>query len=162
MHLRPPHAPRAGLTLLEVIVSVAIFLIGIIAVGGLIQMSTNLATDIAAETEALQLCQSKLGEVVAGAVPLQAQPEQPFEHNPKWTWSMECTQGEIPSLWQVEVTVKTERSGGLILQRTLNQLVLDPLVKGATAQPSTDSSAESSSTTPEATTPTTPPSGSTP
>src|SRR6516225_4012551 len=80
-------SPRRGLTLLEVIISLAIFLFAMVAVGRLITMGANHARDI--QGREAQLCQSKLAELVSGVSPMQSG-EGDFEEAPDWHWSVEC------------------------------------------------------------------------
>src|SRR5437764_12373757 len=112
-HTRPPAAdPRAprpgcrrGLSLLEVLVAMAIFLFALVVIGRLITFGTERAQDVQQQGEAIQLCQTKLAEVVAGAVPLLPHGDTPFEEDPRWQWSLECESDAVPALWRVRVRV---------------------------------------------------------
>src|SRR5262249_30485154 len=90
MMLLPPASPlrprraRRGLSLLEVLVSLSIFLFALIVIGRLVVMGTDLALDVQYQSQATQLCQSKMAEVLCGAVPLSSQNEVPFDEDSNW------------------------------------------------------------------------------
>src|SRR5947209_7590192 len=91
---------RRGFSLLEVVVATAIFLLGLIAIGG------DRAVEVQQQSQAIQLCQSKMAEVIAGVVPLGSQGETPFDEEPDWSWSIDAEQqGDAASLWTVKITV---------------------------------------------------------
>ena len=118
------------MSLLEVLVALAILLSALIVLGRLIILGSERARDVEGLAQATQLCQSKMAEVVAGAVPLNSQSGTPFDEDPDWTWSLDCNQGDIPNLWDVTVTVNRERKDGSKLECTLSQKVLDPSLRG--------------------------------
>src|SRR5262249_46245586 len=102
MRLRLKHANvRQGLSLLEVVVALTIFLFALGVIGRLVTMGGDQAFDVQQKGQASQLCQSKLAEVVAGVVPLQNQSEVPFDEDPQWLWSLDAEQGSVSGLWNV-------------------------------------------------------------
>jgi prepilin-type N-terminal cleavage/methylation domain-containing protein len=142
---------RRGLTLLEVLVSTAIFLMALVAIARLISLGSSLARDAQAQTDGLQLARTKLNEVVSGVTTLQAQSDQDFDSsqlpdpNQKWTWSLDCNQANIPNLWTVKVTAKLKRADGSIAQVALSQMVLDPATRGfASKSPVTNTNSTAS------------------
>jgi hypothetical protein len=148
--LRPPRA-RRGLSLLEVLVSLSIFLFALIVIGRLVVMGTDLALDVQYQSQATQLCQSKMAEVLCGAVPLSSQNEVPLDEDPAWTWSLECEPSSVSGLWHVTVTLVRLRPGGIRNECTLSQMVIDPSVRGNAMDPnppSTTTSTDSGTTTP--------------
>ena len=131
---------RRGLTLLEVIVAMAIFLIALGGIGPLIQMAQDRALDVRLQATALQKCQSKLSEVMAGAVSLASQSDESFTDNPpneNWVWSLDASQDNsgITNLWNVRVRVHRELEGGRKVEVSLSQMVIDPSIRGATNPP---------------------------
>ncbi len=147
----PEGAARSGLTLLEVLVALAIFYMSWVGIARLMEMATLQAVEARFQTIALQLAQSKMAEVVYGITPLQSQSDTPFdasqapEGDTTWTWSVNPTQGEIASLWNVQVTIKRSRGDGSSSQVVLTQLVLDPSIRGSTlASPITSNSSSNS------------------
>src|SRR5438552_947445 len=78
-----PSSPalRAGLTLLEVLIALAIFLLAMVVFGEMIIRNGELAADLQRQNKATGLCQSKMSEVVAGVVPLTSQGDVPFDED---------------------------------------------------------------------------------
>jgi type II secretory pathway pseudopilin PulG len=132
--MRPPtpHSrARPGLSLLEVLVALAVFLFAFIVLGRLIIRGGDLALDAQQQAQAAQLCQAKLAEVVAGAVPLTPQTDASFDEAPDWQWSLDCDQRNVPGLWHVQVRVRRRpHQGTSPVEFTLSQMVLDPLQRG--------------------------------
>jgi Tfp pilus assembly protein PilV len=123
---------RRGLSLLEVIISLAIFLMSITAIGHLITMAGKQAVDASQRNEATRLAQAQLNRVIAGIVPLSSQGDTPFDDAPDYSWSVDAEQqGSVNGLWTVTVKVTRERSDGKI-QVALSQMVLDPSIVGST------------------------------
>jgi hypothetical protein len=127
-------------------VALAIFLFSLIVVGRLVVIGTDTALDVQYQSQAAQLCQSKMAEVVAGVVPLNPQNEVPFDEDPEWNWSLDCEQNNISGLWNVSVKVSHLRGPGFRNECTLSQMVLDPSIRGS-ALDAPASSTSSSSTT---------------
>src|SRR3954468_5942780 len=103
-------AGRSGLTLLEVIISVAIFLLALVGLANLVSLGSDLALEAKEQTEALHMAQAKLSQVIAGVIPLQGQtnvaipPEEAPNRQDGWNWTLECSQTDIngtPALWKV-------------------------------------------------------------
>jgi type II secretion system protein I len=136
--------PRAGFSLLEVIVAMAIFLMSIAVIGEIVTMGGERALDVEQQSEAMMLCQAKMAEVVAGAQPLSSVSDQSFDETSDYTWSLDASQNDITNLWNVNVTVKRERSDGTKIQAVLSQMVLDPSQRGSSQDSVTISSSGSS------------------
>jgi hypothetical protein len=120
------------MSLLEVVVALAIFLMALAAIGLLISRGGNQALEVQQQGQATQLCQAKLAEVIAGAVPLSGQSDVPFDEDPQWLWSLDAEQGPVTGLWNVTVRVARRRSEGLRSLCSLTQMVLDPSLRGST------------------------------
>jgi general secretion pathway protein I len=155
---------RRGLTLLEVVVSMAIFLMAVVAIWQLVAFGTERAIDVKLQAETSLRCQSKLAEVMIGAQPFTSsggfQPdEEPFQH---LEWKMEATDGPGAGLKEVKVWVKAKAPSGREIESMLSQIVLEPTLHGSTQDrpppPPQSTPTEDAPTTPEAnpTTPTTP------
>jgi prepilin-type N-terminal cleavage/methylation domain-containing protein len=147
---------RRGVTLLEVMVSLTIFLFSIVAIAHLISVGAEQAVAVQEESRATQLCQSKLAEVVWGIEPLGSSGGSFDETD--WSWSQESTQGDLTGLWNVKVTVRKEHSDGSAYEFSLSQMVLDPSYRGSTfdtppATADTSSTNATGSSTPATTTP---------
>jgi len=124
--------PRRGLTLLEVIVAMAIFLIALGAIVPLIQMGQLLALEIQVQSLALAKCQSKISEVMAGSELLSSQNDSTFPENTTtedWRWSMQADATDVNNLWLVKVTVYRMMDSDKI-EVSLTQMVFDPAFRG--------------------------------
>jgi general secretion pathway protein I len=145
---------RPGITLLEVLVSLAIFLVSLAVLSQLVSASADKSNQVRLQSRAAQLCRSKLGEVVSGVQQLSSESGS-FGEDPDWSWTVDSEPGDIPNLWNVTVTVKRDIGGGTPVEFALNQMVLDPSARGSTfdtpaASTSTDTSGSSSSGSPGA------------
>jgi general secretion pathway protein I len=150
--MRRPPVPargkaRPGLSLLEVLVALAIFLFSLIVIGKLITLGGDLALDVQHRNHAAQLCQSKLAEVVAGAVPLSAQSEVPFDEDPEWIWTMTADQGSVSGVWNVTVKVSRKQSPSGTFETSVSQMVLDPSLRGSSTDGAMAASTGTSDTT---------------
>ena len=121
---------RSGLSLLEVLVALVIFLSAFAILGKLVTMSGDVAIETQHQLQAARLCQSKMAEVIGGAVPLTSQSGVPFDEDPVWLWSLECEQSNYPGLWNVSVKVSHQQLGAPVVC-TLSEMVLDPQIHGS-------------------------------
>lgn len=144
---------RPGLSLLEVLISLTIFLLALVALGEIVSFASDRALDVQHRTEALQLCQSRLAELQAGALPLSQQDETPCQEDPAYQWAADIQQGNIQGLQIVTVRVTRHRPNGTWIEASLSQMILDPATVGSTQDnpgipaTTTDSSTTGSSTT---------------
>jgi Tfp pilus assembly protein PilV len=123
---------RRGISLLEVLIALAIFLMSVIVLGRLVILAGERGQEAQYLSEATQICQSKLAEVLAGAVPLTPQSDVPLDEDSSYTWSLECSPAEYANLWDVTVRVGRKRPDGSRVECELSQRVLDPSVRGST------------------------------
>src|SRR5262249_8665644 len=136
---------RPALSLLEVIVALAIFLISLTAIGHLVSMGSERALDIEQQGEAAMLAQAKMAEVIWGVIPLSSVGDQSFDEAPDYKWSVTAEQNSnVSNLWNVSVTITRERSDGTKIESTLSQMVLDPSVRGSSQDTVSISSSSSS------------------
>jgi general secretion pathway protein I len=131
MVIRKETANRFGLSLLEVLIALTIFLLGMVAIGRLVILAGDRALEVKLEGQATQLCQAKLAEVVAGVVPLSSQNGVAFDEDPTWQWSLDAEQ-DSSGLWRVKVTVNRDQPGGSKIECALSQFMLDPSTRGST------------------------------
>src|SRR5436190_3677408 len=129
-----PRTARQGISLLEVLIALAIFLFSLIGIGQLITYSGQSALEVSQRGHAAQLAQAKLAEVIAGIVPLTSQSDAPFDDDSEggWTWSLTAEPDSIAGLYLVEIRVSRERSDGTKFETKLSQKVLDPTLRGST------------------------------
>jgi prepilin-type N-terminal cleavage/methylation domain-containing protein len=128
---------RAGLTLLEVIVGMAIFLVAMVAILQLVVSGGERAQDVRLQTRTSIRCQAKLAEVMVDPTLLNAGSGgyTPFveDYDKDLQWKIEATRAEATGLWMVKVSVKAEFvDSGKIVESTLSQMVLDPSIRGTT------------------------------
>jgi type II secretory pathway pseudopilin PulG len=122
---------RPGISLLEVLAALAIFLVSFAALGHLVQSSADRALDVQLQSHAARLAQSKLHEVVWGIEPLSSS-NGTFGEDADWQWTLDCEQGNLANLWNVTVTVRRDLIDGTHIEFALNQMVLDPSMRGST------------------------------
>ena len=124
---------RRGFSLIEVIVAMFIFLMALVGVGKLVEIGSDLAIEADLQSEGASRCQSKMAEVVFGAVALQAQSDAPLDEDPNWTWSMSADQdSSVNGLWKVSITFTRKRSDGDPISCTIEEFVVDPSIRGST------------------------------
>jgi general secretion pathway protein I len=158
---------RPGLSLLEVIVSLAIFMMSLVALQYLMSNSLNMAVEAQWRNRGLLLAQSKMAEMQAGTLALQGVSEQPFaeEEDKAYSFSVETASGPTDGLSQVTVRVSRPRNDGSKVEVALHRFLFDPTrigstqdqppsTQGTTAPEGTEAAASSSSstTTPSTTT----------
>ena len=130
---------RRGLTLLEVVIALAIFLMALVPVMRLVSIGGERALDVSHRAQASMLCQAKLDSVKAGAEPLNTSGTVDMG-NLTWNYTIESNQTDAQNLYLVKVTAKVDRADGKTISEDLTQLVLDPAVRGSTIASSSSSS----------------------
>ncbi len=100
---------RYGLTLFEVLLALVIFIGAMAAIGQLVSNGVRAALQARFQTQAAMMCEAKLGEVVAGIVPLTAS-QAIYPDDPNWSWNLALAAAPVPGLMRVEVTVQREGS----------------------------------------------------
>lgn len=124
---------RQGLTILEVLVAVAIFLMSVVAIAHLLFMASERAMEVRFQSEAAQLCQAKLAELSAGAIPFESLGDTPLEEDESWQWSLEAEQGSVAGLWNVRVSMARLKPDGTRAEYcSVSQMILDPAARGST------------------------------
>ena len=133
---RPPLAPpskggeelvsRRGLTLFEVIISLAIFVGSIAAIGQLIASGVRGAVEAKMRTQAVIRCETKMAELVAEIVPFQPS-SGTFPDDPSWQWSTSINPSPQANLYIVEVTTTHPSPAGKFdVSFSLRRFVRDP------------------------------------
>ena len=118
---------RRGLTLFEVVLSLAIFLGALTALSQLAHNGSRAAVQARFQSQAILRCESKLAEVTAGVVPLEAVEGASFEDDPEhWTWSLAVEQGPHDDLLALAVTVRYSGASLANVSQTLRRFVRDP------------------------------------
>lgn len=118
---------RAGLTLLEVLISLAIFLGALTALSQLIGIGSRAAVQAQLRTQAILKCQSKLAEVLAGAQPLEAVSLAAYEDEENWKWSLDVQPGAYENMLQLTVRVLYSGAGeSVTTSYQLTRQIRDP------------------------------------
>jgi general secretion pathway protein I len=127
-----PAQTRSGLSLLEVLLSLAIFLLSLVALGQLVAFGSDRARDVQYLSIASVKAQSKMNEVIAGAVGMTGTGDAAFDDDSDWSWALTTETDSPPGLFRVTVTVSRQRPDGSKFEFKLNQFVLDPTLRGNT------------------------------
>ena len=135
------HNSRPGLTLLEVVIALAIFLIALVPIWRLVSLGGEQALDVAHQAQASMLCQAKLDSVKVGAEPLNTSGTVDIGRDLTWNYTIESNPSEVENLYLVKVTVKVDRADGKTIEANLIQMVLDPAFRGSTVSTAAISSA---------------------
>jgi type II secretion system protein I len=135
------------MTLLEVLIALAIFLLSLVAIGRLVSLSTERALEVQFQGEAMLKCQRVMAEIYAGVQQLTSQSDMPFDDDQTgtWHWSCDCEQGQVNNLWTVQVRVSKQRADGSQMEVTMSQMMLDPSIRGTTQYNTTSGSSGATS-----------------
>jgi prepilin-type N-terminal cleavage/methylation domain-containing protein len=135
-------ARRAGLSLLEVVVALAILASSIVAIGQLITMSGERATEVEREAQGSMLCQRKLAELLIGPDVPTTSGYAPFPDDEpalqNWQWKADVNPGANGLYFQVQVSVKFasgDGGDGSSVEIELGQMILDPTQRGSNQDP---------------------------
>jgi prepilin-type N-terminal cleavage/methylation domain-containing protein len=123
---------RRGLTLLEVLIATAIFLIALGGLTQLLSVANNASYEAKVISQAAHLAQTKLAELRAGILGFQSVSDQPLDDDPTFNWSLEVGQGPAPNLSLATVRVYRLRPNRTPIQVELSEYVLSPEQFGST------------------------------
>lgn len=104
---------RNGLTLLEVIISVAIFLGALTAILEGLAIGQRAELSARLQSEAVLRCEAKMGEIVCGASEAKSSQANPFEDDDigTWEWSVQVIEAGAAGLLQITVLVEHKPGG---------------------------------------------------
>jgi hypothetical protein len=115
-----------------------------VAIGRLVSVASDHALEVEMQSQAAQLAQSKLNEVVSGALPLSSQ-SGTIDEDTDWQWSVDAEQSsDLTGLWNVKVRVWRKVDEHEV-DATLAQMVLDPSARGSVFDQTNVSGTDSSS-----------------
>ena len=120
---------RSGLSLLEVLISVAIFLGALTAIMQLLNSGQQSEVSARLKTEATLRCEAKMAEFVSGIEEAVSSDKQKFPDDEigNWQWSAEVSNGNATSLLKITVTVEHLPDGkNPNAAFTLNRYMRDP------------------------------------
>ena len=141
--MKRTHHSRRGLTLLEVVVAMAIFMISVLAIYQLLTFGRDRALDVQMQTRTSLRCQSKLAEVIVGEVPLQSTGGYSGfddEKDKDLQWLLTIDELGFDGARQIKVSVKAELPSGRTFETHLAQIILDPEIRGSTLDPAPQAS----------------------
>ena len=119
------------MTLLEVVVAMAVFLIALAGITQLIEYGTTSAFEASRIATAARLCHSKVAEVEAGVVSCSSSSSGTFDEETSWQWSVDIGDTVAPNTYTVTVKVWSEQGGRV--ETTLTQIIFDPQFMGNAA-----------------------------
>ena len=92
LRLAAKRNPRCGITLLEVVIAMAIFVMTLPALNALVLLGVQRAEEAKILAIASLQCRSKMAEIAAGAAPLDGNDWAAIDDsNPNWQWRSEAT-----------------------------------------------------------------------
>jgi prepilin-type N-terminal cleavage/methylation domain-containing protein len=138
---------RRGLSLLEVLMALAIFLISLVGLSQLIEIGGERARDSQLLSHGTWIAQSNLDKLVSGILPLSGQGETATEEDPDWQFAVDASADSTPGLFLVTVTVSRNRPDGSRFETKLTQYVLDPAIRGSTTGTDADATGATTDTT---------------
>ena len=122
---------RKGLSLLEVILSIAILGGSLAAIGQLVRLGVRNAIDTQIRNDANLLADTKMAEISAGIIELESSSPQEIQENPNWNYKVEMLESDQLSLLLVQLTVSQkdvdEEPVEVIIHRFLPDPDYDPL-----------------------------------
>ena len=134
----PTDPNRSGLSLLEVIISVSIFLGSLTAILHLLSVGQQSEMMTRLHTEAIMRCEAKVAEVVSGVQELGAVTDESFDDSMateadqlagNWSWSLESADTGTTGLLQITVTTKYFTGGEFpVTQFSLVRYMRDPQI----------------------------------
>ncbi|HRA90286.1 MAG TPA: hypothetical protein PK992_19510 [Planctomycetaceae bacterium] len=104
---------RNGLSLLEVLLSVAIFLASMTAIMQLLNTGQRSEISARLKTEATLRCEAKMAEIVCGIEEAVSSDENNFTDDEigNWRWSASVASGSVTDLLKITVTVEHMANG---------------------------------------------------
>ena len=127
-------ARRAGMSLVEVLLALAILVLALVAIGRLVDIGTDRGNDARAYTRGTRLAQAKMAETEAGMVSLASETDGEFEGDDRvWKFKVTPEPAGPPNLYTVTVRVTRDFQGRPV-EVVLAQMIFDPAVTGSAAQ----------------------------
>ena len=125
----PARSMRSGLTLLEVLISVAIFLSSLAAIMQLLSIGKRSEMMTRLQTEAVMRCETLMAEVVSGVQKLEDVTDEPLPDNESsgtWQWSLQSVDSDTSGLLQVTISVQYVVGSETVAAFTLTRYLRDP------------------------------------
>lgn len=120
---------RQGITLLEVLIALAIFLGAFTVISQIMRTGAQASTQGQQENEIVLRAKSLMNEILAGSVEMSPVDQAPFDDSDAYVWSLSVSDGPVPDLFLIEVTVARRLQNGTIdMPFTLSRYMRDPEV----------------------------------
>lgn len=118
---------RRGVSLIEVLLATAIFLLSIAAIGVLVGVGSDNALDATRTNLCSQLARGKMAELEAGVgeVTISSGGSGTFADRPNYNWEVVSVPTSVPNAYDVTVRVWIE-IGVRPTEVSLSQILLDP------------------------------------
>lgn len=117
---------RQGLSLLEVILSIAILGLSMVAIGHLFNLGFRSAADVQLRSEANMIAETTMAEISAGVIDLSSGGGI-AEGSPKWQYEVNSQESKQPGLLSVTVRVSLANDpGNNNVSVSLVRLLVDP------------------------------------
>lgn len=130
---------RRGFSLIEVLLATAVLLGCVVVMAQIARLGRLNAVDAENFTRAELVCQTRLNEILAGAVPMRAVRKEYLAEMPGWVLSVEVEPARIPTLAVLRVRVAQDVPEGQIGKHfTLVRWVRDPGNLASTAPEATE------------------------
>ena len=123
-----PTPCRMGLTIYEVVLSLAIFVMAMVAISQLISTGSRASSEAQLHSQAAIRAENKMAEIVAGFQPLSAVTGEVDPNDARWLWSMDVVDSANASgVKELTVTVThLSEAGEADVSYTLKRLMRDP------------------------------------
>ena len=105
---------RRGLSLLEVILSIAILGGAMVVIGKLYNLGYRSANHVRVRNEANILADSKMAEIASGVLELESAVDSPIDSSPGWTYSVTVENSNQPGLFLVTVFVRRDQESNIL------------------------------------------------
>lgn len=132
---------RQGVSLLEVVIALAIFVATYAVISRIVHTGTRAAVEALAENEAVMRGERVMNEILAGVQPFSSSGPNYFEDDSNWSWKADIADGPNVDLKQITVTVTKLENRQEVVTETLvrytrdPQLFLDAAADAATTSP---------------------------
>lgn len=130
-----PRSPvRRGLSLIEVLLALTIFMLALVVIGRLVDMGADREMESRFQTRGTRLALDKLAEFESGARSFDETGGQ-FDNadDAGWSWRAEAVPQESPNLYLVTVHAERDLKGQMYTV-TMSQMILDPAYLGTAAE----------------------------
>ncbi|MCA9045075.1 MAG: prepilin-type N-terminal cleavage/methylation domain-containing protein [Planctomycetaceae bacterium] len=121
------NANRRGISLLEVVISLAIFMVTFAVISrDIVRVGARAATEALMENEASVKAESVMNEVLAGVKPMTSTSSTTFDDDATWTYTIEVSDGPHTDLKRIDVTVTKPNGNDVDWTLTISRYARDP------------------------------------